>query len=369
MRETNKQKLTILTNTSAGLYLFRYELILKLLSDYDINVLTTDTGRVDELINLGCTVDIINIDKRGTNPINDIVLLFRYLKYIKKHGSNYVINYTIKPNIYGGIACNLLRIPYSNNITGLGTAFEKKGALQRIVEYLYKMGCLHAKRVFFENSDNMKLFIEKRIIKKQQAVLLNGAGVNLEKFSYESYPEKQERVHFLFMGRVMREKGIEELLEAAVRLNDNGYEFSLDVIGSFVDNYQKEFEEYSKESWFNYFGFQNDVRPFISRSHCFVLPSWHEGMANTNLESAAMGRPVITSNIPGCKESVLEGISGFLCEPKNADSLYKSMAAFIELPYEKKRQMGLEGRKHMESCFSKEAVVEKTINELFDKRS
>ena len=112
MRETNKQKLTILTNTSAGLYLFRYELILKLLSDYNINVLTTDTGRVDELINLGCTVDIINIDKRGTNPINDIVLLFRYLKYIKKHSSNYVINYTIKPNIYGGIACNLLRIPY-----------------------------------------------------------------------------------------------------------------------------------------------------------------------------------------------------------------------------------------------------------------
>ena len=363
--EKNRQKLIILTNTSGGLYLFRYELIMKLLPDYDIYVLTTDTGRVNELINLGCTVDIINIDKRGTNPFNDAKLLFRYLQYIKKHNSNYVINYTIKPNIYGGIACSILKVPYSNNITGLGTAFEKKGALQRIVEFLYKMGCLHAKRVFFENSDNLELFIGKRIVKRQQAVLLNGAGVNLEKFTYEPYPLKQAPVHFLFMGRIMREKGIEELLQAATKLKEDGYEFSLDVIGGFVDNYQNVFEKYGKESWFNYFGFQNDVRPFISHSHCFVLPSWHEGMANTNLESAAMGRPVITSNIPGCKESVLEGISGFLCEPKNTDSLYKSMAAFIELPYEKKRQMGLEGRKHMELCFSKEAVVEKTIYGLF----
>lgn len=365
MGRTNKRIIVILTNTSAGLCLFRSELIRLLLEDNEIDVLTTDTGRIDELIGLGCSVDVIQIDKRGTNPISDVILLIRYLKYIKQHKCEYVINYTIKPNIYGGIACRLLQIPYSNNITGLGTAFEKKGILQKLVETLYKIGCRKAKRVFFENSENEKLFLEKGIIKEQQAVLLNGAGVNVEKFSYEPYPVEEAPVHFLFMGRIMREKGIDELLQAATRLKKDGYSFSLNIVGNYVDDYKRIFDEYGKEIWFNYFGFQKDVRPYIIKSHCFVLPSWHEGMANTNLESAAMGRPIITSNIPGCKEAVIPGVSGFLCEPKNADSLYKSMKHMIELSNEERRQMGLEGRKHIEDVFDKKKVVAETINHLF----
>lgn len=365
MGKIGRQKLVILTNTSAGLYLFRSELIIRLMRDYEIDVLTTDTGRIDELIDLGCSVDVIQIDKRGTNPINDVILLFRYLRYIKNHQCDYVINYTIKPNIYGGIACSLLKIPYSNNITGLGTAFEKKGIIQKFVEILYKLGCKNAKRVFFENSENEKLFIEKKIVKKQQAVLLNGAGVNLKQFSYEPYLIEQAPTHFLFMGRIMREKGIEELLQAAILLKQNEYDFHLDIVGSYVEDYEKVFEKYSNESWFTYHGFQKDVKPFIKDCHCFVLPSWHEGMANTNLESAAMGRPIITTNIPGCREAVIDGISGILCEAKNTESLYESMSSFINLTYEEKRQMGVAGRKHMESYFSKEAVVNKTINELF----
>lgn len=365
MGKTDKRRIVILTNTSAGLSLFRSELILLLLEDNEIDVLTTDTGRIDELKDLGCSVDVIQIDKRGTNPISDVILLIRYLRYIKKHKCDYVINYTIKPDIYGGMACRLLQIPYSNNITGLGTAFEKKGILQKLVETLYKIGCRKAKRVFFENSENEKLFLEKGIIKKQQAVLLNGAGVNLEKFSYEPYPVEEAPIHFLFMGRIMREKGIDELLQAATRLRKEGFSFSLDIVGNYVDDYKKIFDEYGKEIWFNYLGFQKDVRPYIIKSHCFVLPSWHEGMANTNLESAAMGRPIITSNIPGCKEAVIHGVSGFLCEAKDAESLYNAMLSFISLPYDRKLQMGMAGRKHMETHFSKEVVIKKTVYELF----
>ena len=170
--------------------------------------------------------------------------------------------------------------------------------------------------------------------------------------------------HFLFIGRIMREKGFDELLKAAERLVGEGYNCTLDVLGYFEEDYKTIIEEYTHTDWFRYHGNQVDVRPFIARSHCFVRPSWHEGMANTNLECAAMGRPVITSNIHGCREAVIENISGILCEPQDCESLYEAMRAFCELPNESRKKMGEAGRKHMEDIFDKKKVVAETLKGL-----
>lgn len=361
----NKKKiLAVFTNTTAGLYIFRNELLSSLSENYDIRVLSTNTGRIKDLEKIGCRITEIKMDKRGANPFKDMQLMRVYKKFIRETKPSYVINYTIKPDIYGGIVCRKCGIPYSNNITGLGTAFDRGGLLQKIVEFLYKKGCKKAVTVFFENSGNAEVFLSKKLITPEQAVVLNGAGVNLTRFSFTEYPEDDSVTHFLFMGRIMKEKGIEELFEAAERLHKNNFAFSLDVLGSYVEDYKPLIDKYTEQGWLHYYGFQKDVKPFIEKCNCFVLPSWHEGMANTNLESAAMGRPVITSNIPGCREAVINGESGLLCERQNADDLYEKLVEFIQLPYEQKRIMGVKGRKHVENCFDKVKVVKNTIDAL-----
>ena len=228
---------------------------------------------------------------------------------------------------------------------------------------MYKVGCKKAKVVFFENTDNCKLFIDEKIVNAPRTCLLNGAGVDLDYFQMMDYPDGSE-TRFLFIGRVMKEKGIDELFSAMKQLVAEGYNCSLDVVGPYEDDYKHIIEQYQREGWLRYHGFQKDVRPYIAKCHCSVLPSWHEGMANTNLESAASGRPVITSNIHGCMEAVEDGVSGFLCEKQNAEDLYQVMKRFIELPYEERKNMGLAGRKRMEKKFDKGKVVEETMKGL-----
>lgn len=359
-------KIIILANDSEGTFLFRRELMKKLSETNQVVVCAPDTGYVKEINQMGCQYIPIVMERRGVNPIKDLKLLGQYYKLLNEQKPNQVITYTIKPNIYGGIICRLLQIPYAENITGLGTAFQKKGLLCIAVTCMYKISIKRAKEVFFENSENCRVFLDKKIVKKQQTCLLNGAGVNLDYYSFTEYPDLNEKtsIRFLFIGRVMKEKGIEELLKAMLKLRNDGVNCVLDVLGIYEENYENILEKYQKEGWLFYYGHQKDVRPFIKRVHCFVLPSWHEGMANTNLESAAMGRPVITSDIPGCREAVVEHKSGLLCEAGNCDSLYRTMKQFVELPYEEKINMGAEGRKHMELVFDKKRVVEKTIENL-----
>ena len=355
------KRIMIITNTSNGLYMFRKELLVKLMAKYEIVVLTSDTGRVQDLKELGIEMVVSDIDRRGISVLKDLKLMLGYFKHIKKEKPELVITYTIKPNIYGSLACEMLGIPYAVNITGLGTAFQKKGALRALVIMMYKVSLRKAKVVFFENCGNMRIFLNERIIQKEQACLLDGAGVNLEKFPYIDYPSDSEPVRFLFIGRVMREKGVNELFRAMRMLRKNGMNCTLDVLGGYEENYESIIHRFEKEGWLNYHGFQDDVRPFIANCHCFVLPSWHEGMANTNLECAASGRPVITSCIPGCKEAVINNISGLLCMPKNHKDLYIKMKRMTTFTNEQRKEMGVWGRYHMHNSFNKDNVVKKTI--------
>jgi len=358
------KKVLILANNDVGLYQFRQELIAELLKKNKIYISLPYGDMVEPLKKMGCKFIDTPVDRRGLNPFKDMELFIYYMELLKKVKPDLVITYTIKPNIYGSLACELHGIPYAVNITGLGTAFQKKGALRTLVTTMYKVSLRKAKVVFFENCENRQIFIDEKIVPENKTFLLNGAGVNIEKFPYIDYPTDREPVRFLFIGRVMREKGVNELFKAMRMLRKDGVNCTLDVLGGYEENYENVIRKFEKEGWLNYHGFQDDVRPFIANCHCFVLPSYHEGMANTNLESASSGRPVITSNIPGCKEAVIEDVSGYLCEPQNIESLYASMAKMIAIGSEGRALMGCEGRKHMEAVFDKKKVVAETIEHL-----
>jgi len=356
-------KILIAANCSIGLYLFRKELIEKLLEENQVAVSVPYGELIEPLRKAGCEFIDTPVDRRGLNPIKDLSLYFGYRKMLKKHKPDLVVTYTIKPNIYGCLACRGKKIPYAVNITGLGTAFQNKGLLRSLVTFLYRSSLKKAKVVFFENDANRQLFIDEKIVAAEKTVLLNGAGVNLEHYAFKSYPETKT-VRFLFVGRVMKEKGVDELFCAMERLRKEGADCTLDVLGGYEEDYAEAIHRYEEQGWLRYHGYQVDVRSFIEQAHCFVLPSYHEGMANTNLECASMGRPLITSNIPGCKEAVIEGKSGLLCQPKDADSLYESMSLFLKLTQEERAAMGQAGRKHMEEVFDKRLVVAETIGHL-----
>ena len=350
----------ILTNTSGGLFLFRQELIARLMLFYSVYVITSDTGRIEELKRMGCNVDVIDIDRRGMNPIKDFSLLKYYYERIREINPAVVITYTIKPNIYGGFCSKLLRIPYVANITGLGTGFQSFFK-KKLLIVMYRSSLEKAKAILCENSSIKEELIRDRIADAEQIVVVPGAGVNIQRFDYLDYPEDNTIFNFLFIGRVMKEKGINELIDATRQLIEEGYNCKLIVVGGYEEDYTDVIE---KNKWIDYKGHQLDVRPFINISHCFVLPSYHEGMANTNLEAAASGRPIITSNIPGCREAVIEGKTGLLCEARDVHSLYIAMKTIIEMDRETRKTMGLNGREYMKCKFDKRIVVEETLHNI-----
>ena len=358
-------KLLFLANYDLGLYQFRKELIAALLAPgHEVLISLPYGARVKPLVEMGCHFFDTPVDRRGINPLTDFRLLLQYRSLIRREKPDFVITYTIKPNIYGGMVCRFLRVPYAVNITGLGTAFQKRGVLRTLVTVLYRMGLKRAKVVFFENEDNLRLLVQERIVSAGQTCLLPGAGVNLDEFRLLPYPEDSGATRFLFMGRVMREKGVDELFAAMERLHSEGFSCTLDVLGNYEEDYADAMARWETAGWLRYHGYQADVRPYIANCHCFVLPSWHEGMANTNLEAAACGRPVITSDIPGCREAVEDGVSGFLCKPQNAESLYQAMKRFLTLSQPQRQAMGQAGRKRMEAIFDKRIVIQNTIKKL-----
>lgn len=358
-------RILILANLDMGLYRFRKEFISELLKEHEVYISIPDGEWVEPLIEMGCVFCETPLERRGMNPLTDVKLLNRYRNLVDEISPELVITYTIKPNIYGGTVCRWKKVPYAVNITGLGSAFQKEGILQQLVTVMYRTALKKARVVFTENTGIRDLMIEKKMASEKQICVLNGAGINLEDYPYIKYPEN-EIFSFLFIGRVMKEKGIDELFQAVRRLNDDGFKCRLHIVGFSEEDYKEKMEEGCREGWLTDYGLQKDVRPFIAAADCFVLPSWHEGMANTNLECAASGRPVITSDIPGCREAVIEGQTGYLCERKNADSLYTAMKRVFLLSHEERESMGAAGRRHMEKVFDKRKVVSDTIHCLFD---
>lgn len=359
-------KILIAINDSRGLYLFRRDLILKMISDgHRVFVSFPDGECTEQIRELGCTFIETPIDRRGINPARDAALLLAYMKLMKRVRPDLVVTYTIKPNIYCGMAARLFGIPYAVNITGLGTAFQKEGPLKTFVKGLYHAGCGRAAIVFTENSGIREEMVSMKLFPAEKIHVLHGAGVNTEYFSFAPYPPEEDKVRFLFIGRIMKEKGVEELFLAAKRLNREGYACEYHIAGFYEEDYGETVARMQEGENFVFHGFLQDVRPLIASCHCFVLPSYHEGMANTLLECGAMGRPLITSAIPGCREAVLEGRNGFLVPVQDAESLYQAMKRFILLPHDRKAEMGRASREYVSAGFDKKQVVEDTVRHLY----
>ena len=357
-------QILILANHSGGLYDFRKDLIAELKKRANVTVAVPHNDRWEELHKLADRVIELSVDRRGMNPLHDSKLFKQYRAMLKEVKPDLVLTYTIKPNIYGGLACRMTHIPYAVNITGLGSAIENGGWLKRFVLALYKPALKGAKVVFFENAGNRNTLVATGVVPNGRDVVLNGAGVNLEDYPYQPYPQEGP-VRFLFVGRVMREKGVDELFAAAKRMKQEyGDSVEFHIVGSFEEGYKPLMDELEKAGAVKYHGYQSDMKCFYAMASCVVLPSYHEGMSNVLLEAAASGRPLITSDIPGCREAVENGVSGYLCPARDADALYEAMRRFVELPESWQVELGRRGRERMEQRFSKTAVVAETIKHL-----
>ena len=343
--------ITLISNHSGGLYDFRKDLIYALQKQGEIVAVVPKNDKWQELCSIVDKAIELPLDRRGMNPIHDFSLFCKYRQILREIKPKLVITYTIKPNVYGGIACRMAHIPYAVNITGLGSAIENGGLLRKFILMLYKVSLKGARVVFFENAANRDALVNAGVVPQGRNVVLNGAGVNLNDYPYQEYPN-DGTVRFLFVGRIMKEKGVDEFFVAAERKKKKyGKRVEFRMAGMFEEAYKQKIDELVNDGIIEYLGYQADMKSLYGAASCVVLPSYHEGMSNVLLEAAATGRPLITSDIPGCREAVEDGVSGYICPAKDADALYDAMQRFVELPESWRAEMGRRGRERMEKRY------------------
>lgn len=354
-------KFLVITNHSYMLYQFRTELLLKLKEYGEVVISMPFKGHHDDFVSMGFKCIDTKLDRRGVNPVEDLGLYRFYKKLMKEEKPDIVITYSIKPNVYAGFLCRKMKIPYFVNVQGLGTAFQSQ-PMALIATQMYKTGLKKARAVFFENQFNADEFVNRHIIPREKEVVLNGAGVNLELYQFKPYPSEENGIHILYLGRIMKEKGIEETFAAMERLKPKyGDKVVFDVVGFFEDEYKERVEQLQKDGIIVFHGFQPNPRPYYASAHAVVQASYHEGMNNVLLEGAATGRALITTDIPGCREAVEEGVNGFLCKKQDVDTLADCIEQFLNLTTERRKGMGEAARKKMENEFDKKMIVRQTV--------
>lgn len=356
-------KILILANYDVGLYKFRKELIKELLKKHQVYISVPKGEYTNELEKIGCVFLETEVDRRGTNPFRDYKLIKKYKKIMKTIKPDVVLSYTIKPNVYGGLVTQLLEIPFIPNVTGFGSAVENGGLLKRISLLLYKVGLRDAKKVFFQNNDNLELAKNYNLIKENYE-LIPGSGVNLEQFYPLEYPSS-ETTEFVFISRIMKEKGIDQYLEAAEYITDKYPNTRFHVCGFCEEEYEDILEDYQDRGIIIYHGMVNDVREIIQQTHCTIHPTYYpEGLSNVLLESAASERPLITTDRSGTREVVDNGINGYLVEQKSSEDLIDKVKVFLNLSYKQKKDMGLFGREKVSKEFNRQIIITAYLNEL-----
>lgn len=356
------KRVLLLANHAITIFNFRLELVRRLISEgYEVHLSAPYSELIDEIVKENCIFHAVELERHGTNPLHECRLLADYKQLIKKVEPDIVFAYTIKPNIYGGMAAAKMDVPFVANITGLGSAVEQKKALCSLVFFLYKVAFRKVQTVFFQNQDNMRLF-EKKKIAVGRHKLLPGSGVNLQHFYLQKYPE-HEAVCFAFISRIMKEKGIDEYIDAARNIKKRYPDVQFDVCGFCEEEYEDALKALCEEGLLTYHGMVKDIREILVNVSCVVLPSYHEGMSNVLLEAAASGRPAIATDIPGCREIIRDGC-GFLVKPHSAQDLAEKMNHFLSLSYAKRREMGLTARKQVEQYFDRKCVVDTYMKEL-----
>lgn len=359
-----KKTVAIISNDHAWTYNLRSEIIQALLDQGHRVVVIVGYGKkIEDLKAMGCEFMDIPLDRHGTNPIKDFKLAMEYKKVLKKLKPDIVFTYTIKPNVYGGYVCGKLNIPFIANITGLGTAVENKGPMQLITLNLLRIGLRKASKVFFQNTENMRFLLDKKVISGEYD-LLPGSGVNTSKFSVLPYPS-DNTVEFVFISRVMKEKGIEQYLDAAIQIRKKYPNTRFHICGFCEQAYESRIEELNSNGTIIYHGMVDDVREIIKNTHCTIHPTYYpEGLSNVLLESSACARPIITTNRSGCREVIDDGVNGFIVNQKDTQDLIEKIERFLSLSWEERKNMGLAGRAKVEKEFDRQIVVEKYIGEV-----
>ncbi len=359
-------KAMILANSSSGIYDFRNELLTGLMDEgFEVVLSLPDDLKVKELQQEGCRVIHTDINRRGVNPVQDMALVRAYKKLLKSEKPDIVLNYTIKPNIYGGYVCRRLKIPYVATITGLGSTFERGGALLKLIVMMYKISLKKCECLFFQNDENRRIF-EEHGIRAKKHVTVNGSGVNLQKHKKEEYPGHRDDVtRFLYIGRLMKEKGTDEYLGAALKMHEKYDDrVSFSAIGYFDDDYEQKVKDAEAKGYFKMIPYQKDIHPYIKEADAVVHPSYHEGMSNVLMEASATGRPVICSDISGCREVVDKGRSGILFEPRSEEALFKALDEFMQLDAGRRKAMGEAARSYVEQKFDRHSIIKTYVNEI-----
>ena len=356
------KKVLVLSNSFSGLYSFRKE-VLQAYIDKNCEVyiscpIGSNKQESDWFGQIGCSIIDIRFNRQGTNPIADFKLMLAYWKLLKTIKPDVVLSYTIKPNLYGGMACALCGVPQLANITGLGVAVEYPGMMQKFTIMLYKLGLRKTNLVFFQNDENRQFCLNHGMVKGATR-LIPGSGVNLSYHILEEYPAETVPIRFIFISRIRREKGIEEYLATAEVIRHKYPNTEFNILGECEGDYLQRLVDLNEKGIVIYHGQQSDVRPFIANVHCTIHPTFYpEGMSNVLLESCAAGRAIITTDRAGCREIVDDGINGFIVKQKDNKDLIEKVEKFLSLRYEEKKQMGLASRKKVEKEFDRQIVLD-----------
>lgn len=365
-------RIALVVNTSWNIFNFRRGLIKSLINQgHEVITIAPNDDYSKKLEALGCTHYSINMDSRGINPFMDLMLIFELIKIYRKAKPDVLLHYTVKPNIYGTIAASVLRIPTINNVCGLGTAFLERGPITRIVSMLYKFAFRFSSKVFFQNFEDCRLFTSENLVNKKKVDVLPGSGVNLSMFK-PSNLKPNKNFTFLLIGRVIREKGIIEYIDAIKKIKQENPEFKFQLLGEVDSAHRRGLHEDHVEGWvkeglIDYLGTVDDIRPAIEGADCIVLPSYREGTSRTLLEAASMGKPIITSDTAGCNNVVDHEVNGLLCKPRNSDDLADQISKMATLPKNVLSRFGKNSRSKMKREFDEKIIIEKyslAIDEL-----
>jgi glycosyltransferase involved in cell wall biosynthesis len=362
-------KVAVVLNTSWNIYNFRLNFIKSLLAaGHEVHTIAPKDEYTHLLVELGCTHHNVKMDSRGANPIKDSALILELWSIYRKLKPAVILHYTIKPNVYGTLAAAMLGIPVINNVCGLGTVFLKDNLVSKIAISLYKISFRFAKKVFFQNPDDLTLFVSKGLIQEKAADILPGSGINLSHFAPAQY-QRNKTFTFLMVSRLITDKGVLEYVNAIKRLRSQGYEAKFQVLGAMDPEHRRGIKKHVIQQWidegtFEYLGTTDDVRQYLHQADCIVLPSYREGTPRTLLEAACTAKPIIATDVPGCNHVVEDNYNGLLCKLKDEKDLAEKMALMSSLDDSTLKLFGKNGRAKMEAQFDENVVINKYLAAL-----
>lgn len=336
--------------------------------NYKITVIAPRDEYTEKLIAAGCNYAELTMDSRGANALKDLGLIFELVKIYRRVKPDVVLHYTIKPNIYGTIAARILNIPAVNNVCGLGTVFLKKNLVSKVASWMYKVSFKFPKKVFFQNNYDKRLFIKNGLVKEEISDILPGSGINLERFTSKSF-KRNEKFTFLLISRLIHDKGIVEYIKAIELLKSEGFDAKFQLLGPKDPEHKRGIKSEIIDGWIanntvEYLGTTEDVRAFIENADCIVLPSYREGTPKTLLEAASISKPIVTTDVPGCKDVVVNNFNGLLCKVRDPYDLALKMKQLASYDNHTLEQFGQNGRKKVESEFDEKIVINKYIDAI-----